>query len=211
MSEIKIAIADDHQLFREGLIGLLAKYDSFEVVADFANGKTLLAYLQREASPDILLLDLTMPEMDGFTVLQRLKKDFPNIRTIVISMHDDGNYIVQCVKAGAHGYVLKNADEEELVTSIRKAYQGEKYFKPEISAKIYDNMSVKASFPEKLTKREVEILELISEGFTTKEVAQRMFISTRTVETHRANMMKKLNVKNTAELIKRSTQLKLIE
>ncbi len=211
MIKIKIAIADDHQLFREGLIGLLNKYESFEVVADVDSGKTLLAYLEREEAPDILLLDLTMPEMDGFTVLQRLKKSYQDIRTIVISMHDDGNYIVKCVRAGAHGYVLKNADEEELVTSIHKVFNGEKYFNTKISAKIFDNMSVEASFPEKLTKREVEVLQLISEGLTTKEVAQQMFISTRTVETHRANMMKKLNVKNTAELIKRSAQLKLID
>lgn len=210
MSKIKLIIVDDHQLFRDGLAGLLSKHDYFELLASLPDGESLLAFLEEHAPPDIVLLDLTMPKMGGLEVLKQLKKHYKKVRTIIISMHDDGNYVVKCAKAGAYGYLLKNADEDELTTAIHQVYQGKRYYNADISASMFQNLSLQSSIPEKLTKRELEVLHYLAEGLTTKEIAQKMFISTRTVETHRANMLKKLDVKNTAELIKRATQLHLL-
>lgn len=210
MSKIKIIIVDDHQLFRDGLAGLLTKHEHFELLASLPDGESLLQFLADREKPDIILLDLTMPGLGGIEVLKKLKKHYKKIKSIVISMHEDGNYIVKCAKAGAYGYLLKNADEEELITAIHKVYRGERYYNDEISARMFQNLSLQYSIPEKLTKRELEVLHHLAEGLTTKEIAEKMFISTRTVETHRANMLKKLDVKNTAELIKRATQLHLL-
>lgn len=210
MSEITIAIVDDHQLFRNGLTSLLSDHDGFEVVTSLSHGKELMDYLKANPAPHIILLDLTMPEMDGFTVLKKLKKQYPQIKTIAISMHDDGHYIVKCVRNGAFGYLLKNADEEELIQAIETVYEGKKYFNQEISERMINLMAMEGSQPKALSAKETEVLALISDGLTTKEIADQLFISTRTVETHRANMMKKLEVKNTAELIKKAAKLHLI-
>ena len=210
MDKITIIIVDDHQLFRDGLAGLLSKYKHFEILARLPDGESLLEHLSNGRAPEIVLLDLTMPGINGFEVLEKLKKHYKNIKTIVISMHDDGNYIAKCAKVGAYGYLLKNTDEEELIMAINNVYRGERYYNADISTRMFQNLSLQTSIPEKLTKRELEVLGFLSEGLTTKAIAEQMFISTRTVETHRANMLKKLNVKNTAALIKRATQLHLI-
>lgn len=206
---IKIAIVDDHQLFREGVNSLLAGNEDFEVVISASNGLEFFKALEKNNEPDVVLLDLTMPEMDGFEVLKKLKK-YPNIKTIALSMHDDGNYIVQCVRNGAYGYLLKNADEDELLKAIYTVNREKKYFNKEISAQMINIMSVEGSQLKKLSSKEMEVLKFIADGLTTKEIAELLYISTRTVETHRANMMKKLSVKNSAELIKKATQLNLI-
>ena len=212
MSKIKIIIVDDHQLFRDGLAGLLSKHEDVEIMASLADGESLLKVLaeKEQELPDLILLDLSMPGIGGFAVLKKLKKQYKKLKSIVISMHHDGNYIVKCAKAGAYGYLLKNADEEELITAIYKVYRGERYYNADISARMFQNLSLQDSIPEKLTKREMEVLQYLAEGLTTKAIAEKMFISNRTVETHRANMLKKLDAKNTAALIKRATQLNLI-
>ncbi|AKP53518.1 response regulator [Cyclobacterium amurskyense] len=210
MNKIKIAIVDDHQLFRDGIHSLLSKNDDFEILISSENGKDFFDKLKSGNLPEIVLLDLTMPEMNGFEVLIKLKKKYPNIKAIAISMHDDGNYIMQSIRAGAYGYLLKNADEEELLKAIDTVLNGNKYFNQEISQKMINIMSLEGVSPKKLSPKEMEILKLIAEGHTTKEIAQNLFISTRTVETHRNNMMKKLEVKNTPELINKASQLKLL-
>jgi len=210
MSRIKIAIVDDHQLFRDGIHSLLSKHDEFEIVISSENGKDFFEALKKGNLPEILLLDLTMPEMNGFEVLIRLKKKYPRIKAIAISMHDDGNYIMQSIRGGAFGYLLKNADEEELLLAIDTVLNGNKYFNQEISQKMINIMSLEGVSPKKLSPKEMEILKLIADGQTTKEIAQKLFISTRTVETHRNNMMKKLEVKNTPELINKAAQLSLL-
>jgi len=210
MNKIKIAIVDDHQLFRDGIHSLLSKHDEFEIVISSENGKDFFEALKKGNLPEILLLDLTMPEMNGFEVLIRLKKKYPKIKAIAISMHDDGNYIMQSIRGGAFGYLLKNADEEELLLAIDTVLNGNKYFNQEISQKMINIMSLEGVSPKKLSPKEMEILKLIADGQTTKEIAQKLFISTRTVETHRNNMMRKLEVKNTPELINKVAQLNLL-
>ncbi len=210
MTQIKLIIADDHELFRNGLIELLKKYDDVSVVKSVADGKEFIEAIKDEDNIDIVLLDITMPNMDGFQVLKEIKDLNTKVKPIIISMHNDGNYIAKCAKSGAYGYLLKNTDQEELIKVIRIVHQGKKYFSPAITEKMINFMSVQNVSENILSKKEKEVLGLIAEGLTTKEIAAQLFVSSRTIETHRANVLKKLEVKNTAELIKKATLLNLI-
>lgn len=210
MKTIKLIIADDHELFRNGLKELLKKNKDIEVVASVGDGKEFLEVLKKNSSLDIVLLDITMPNMDGFEVLKQIKSLNKSIKPIIISMHDEGNYIAKCAKKGAYGYLLKNTDQDELIKVIRMVSEGKKYFSPTISEKMINFMSEQTISENVLSKKEQEVLELMSKGLTTKEIALRLFVSSRTIETHRANIIKKLEVKNTAELIKKATKINLI-
>ncbi|MDW5288965.1 response regulator transcription factor [Formosa sp. PL04] len=210
MNKIKIIIADDHELFRNGLKELLNKHEDIEVLASVGDGLLFMEAIEKLKDTSIVLLDLTMPNMDGFEVLKALKNINPSIKPIIISMHDDGNYIAKSAKAGAYGYLLKNTDEDELIKVIRIVSQGKKYFSPTISEKMINFMSEHKVSENIISNKEKEVLGLISEGLTTKEIAAKLFVSTRTIETHRANTLKKLDVKNTAELIKKATEINLI-
>lgn len=210
MNEIKIIIADDHELFRNGLAELLRKHDDIHIVKSVADGIELMQLVNASFDADIVLLDITMPHMDGFQVLKELQALNSNIKPIVISMHNDGNYIAKCAKMGAYGYLLKNTDESELILAIRSVNKGKKYFSAEISEKMINFMSTQSISENVLSNKETEVLGLIAKGLTTKEIAAQLFVSSRTIETHRANILKKLEVKNTAELIKKAAKMNLI-
>lgn len=210
MNEIKLIIADDHELFRKGLAELLRKHDDIKIVKSVADGIEFMELVNTQFEADIVLLDITMPNMDGFQVLKELKNSNSNIKPIVISMHNDGNYIAKCAKMGAYGYLLKNTDEAELILAIRSVDSGKKYFSAEISEKMINFMSTQSISENVLSNKETEVLGLISKGLTTKEIAAKLFVSSRTIETHRANILKKLEVKNTAELIKKATKMNLV-
>lgn len=207
---IKIVIADDHKLFRDGITSLLASYQDFEVVGSVGSGTELMDILEKGDLPDIVLLDLSMPGMDGFEVLELSKRKHPDLKYIAISMHEEGQYIAKCIRLGAYGYLLKNVDEEELSQAILQVAGGKKYFNRDISDLIIHNMALEGDQFKRLSDRETEVLHYVSEGKTTKEIAEILMVSTRTIETHRMNMMKKLEVQNSAELIKKAVQLKLI-
>jgi len=209
MKEIKITIADDHDLFRSGLVELLRKQERFNVIANVSNGESLIASLET-STPDVILLDLSMPKMNGFQALEEISKSYSHIKVIIISMHDDGNYISKCAKNGAHGYLLKNADEEELIEAILHVSAGNKYYNPLITEKMINAMSSQGQTYKNLSKKEAEVIQFLKQGLTTKEIAAKLYVSTRTVETHRANMLKKLEAKNTAELISKATSLNLL-
>lgn len=210
MNEIKIIIADDHELFRNGLAELLRKHDDIHIVKSVADGIEMMQLVNASFDADIVLLDITMPHMDGFQVLKELQALNSNIKPIVISMHNDGNYIAKCAKMGAYGYLLKNTDESELILAIRSVNKGKKYFSAEISEKMINFMSTQSISENVLSNKETEVLGLIAKGLTTKEIAAQLFVSSRTIETHRANILKKLEVKNTAELIKKAAKMNLI-
>lgn len=210
MNEIKVILADDHLLFRNGITELLRKYDDINIVKSVADGLEFLEIIKKQFEADIVLLDITMPNMDGFQVLKELKTLNSNIKPIIISMHEDGNYIAKCAKMGAFGYLLKNTDEFELVLAIRTVYKRKKYFSAEISEKMINFIATQSVSENVLSKKETEVLELISKGLTTNEIAANLFVSSRTIETHRANILKKLEVKNSAELIKKATKMNLI-
>lgn len=210
MKEIKLIIADDHELFRKGLAELLRKHDDIKIVKSVGDGLEFMELLNSQFEADIVLLDITMPNMDGFQVLKELKTLNSDIKPIVISMHNDGNYIAKCAKMGAYGYLLKNTDEAELILAIRSVYNGKKHFSAEISEKMINFMSTQSISENVLSNKETEVLGLISKGLTTKEIATKLFVSSRTIETHRANILKKLEVKNTAELIKKAAKMNFI-
>lgn len=210
MNEIKLIIADDHELFRKGLAELLRKHGGIKIVKSVADGLEFMALVNSPFEADIVLLDITMPNMDGFQVLKELKNSNSDIKPIVISMHNDGNYIAKCAKMGAYGYLLKNTDEDELILAIRTVGNGKKYFGAEISEKMINFMSTQSISENVLSNKETEVLGLIAKGLTTKEIAAKLFVSSRTIETHRANILKKLEVKNSAELIKKATKMNLI-
>lgn len=210
MNEIKLIIADDHELFRKGLEELLKKHDDIKIVKTVADGFEFISLVNSPLEADIVLLDITMPNMDGFQVLKELKTLAIDIKPIVISMHNDGNYIAKCAKMGAYGYLLKNTDESELILAIRTVHKGKKYFSAEISEKMINFMSTQSVSENVLSNKETDVLGLISKGLTTKEIATKLFVSSRTIETHRANILKKLEVRNTAELIKKATEMNLI-
>lgn len=210
MNKIKLIIADDHELFRKGLAELLRKHDDIKIVKSVADGIEFMELINSQFEADIVLLDITMPNMDGFQVLKELKASNSDIKPIVISMHNDGNYIAKCAKMGAYGYLLKNTDEAELILAIRSVNTGKKYFSAEISEKMINFMSTQSISENVLSNKETEVLGLIAKGLTTKEIATKLFVSSRTIETHRANVLKKLEVKNTAELIKKATKMNLV-
>ncbi len=209
MSRIKIIVADDHQLFREGIISLLSKDNSLEIIGEAANGEELYAILDQK-EPHVVLIDITMPETNGLEIIKHAKSKYPNVKFIVLTMHAEGQYVVKAVRNGAFGYLIKNADEQELLAAITEVASGRKHFNSEISQLMIGNMASDEDSDKKLSERELEVLQLVSEGKTTKEIAENLFVSARTVETHRVNMMKKLNVQNTAELIKKAAHLRLI-
>lgn len=210
MNEIKLIIADDHELFRNGLAELLRKHEDIKIVKSVADGLEFMELINNKFEADIVLLDITMPNMDGFQVLKELNSSASDIKPIVISMHNDGNYIAKCAKMGAYGYLLKNTDESELILAIRTVSNGKKHFSAEISEKMINFMATQSISENVLSNKETEVLGLISKGLTTKEIAEKLFVSSRTIETHRANILKKLEVKNTAELIKKAAKMNLV-
>lgn len=210
MDKIKIGLADDHKLFRDGLKSIINKTDLYEVAFDVENGKLLLDQLETNTDVNTILVDISMPEINGIEVVKIAKDKYPNVKFIVLTMHDDGQYVVQSVRSGAHGYLLKNVDEDELLLAIKTVVSGKKYFNTEISELMFSNMANAQEPTKQLSPRETEVLQLVANGETTKIIADKLCVSTRTVETHRVNMMKKLNVQNTAELIKKAFELNII-
>ena len=209
MSKIKIIVADDHQLFREGIIALLSKNDGLDIIGEAATTKELFELMEQDI-PHVVLMDISMPETNGLDALKTAKEKYPEAKFIILTMHEEGQYVVKAVRNGAYSYLIKNVDEHELLTAIESVAVGKKYFNSEISQLMIGNMALQGESLKELSEREMEVLELVSQGKTTKDIAEQLFVSTRTVDTHRVNMMKKLNVQNTAELIKRAAHLKLI-
>ena len=210
MNEIKVIIADDHKLFRNGLEELLRKYDDIKIIKSVGDGIEFMNCVKNQIDADVVLLDITMPNMDGFQVLKELKTVNTTIKPVIISMYNDGNYIAKCAKMGAYGYLLKNTDESELVLAIRTVSKGKKYFSAEISEKMINFMSTQSISENILSNKETEVLGLLSKGLTTNVIAAKLYVSSRTIETHRGNILKKLEVKNTAELIKKATEMNMI-
>ena len=212
MEKIRIAIADDHQLFRNGLKILLGAFPGFEVVAEASNGNELLKQLSLSLA-DIILMDISMPEKDGIEATAEVSKLFPDTKVIALSMYGEEEYYYSIVDAGAKGFILKDSDINEVKEAIETVYKGGNYFSQELLYHVIRKMKnreqeVKSS---SLSKREKEILLKICEGLSNHEIAETLFISKRTVDKHRANLLAKTNSKNTASLILYAIKNKLIE
>jgi DNA-binding NarL/FixJ family response regulator len=204
MNEIKIIIADDHALIRNGIKTMLSRNKDYKIVAEAENGQQLIA-LATKFLPDIILVDISMPIMNGFDALSELKKLLPDLKVILLTMHEEPEYIIKAARSGANGYLLKNVDYEELHRAIESVMKGQKYFTQEASSILMEELHRKSDIDqlqEKLTEREVDILKEIVKGLSSKEIGDKLFISSRTVDTHRNNLMKKLSVHNTAELVR---------
>jgi len=202
----RIMLVEDHAIIREGLRSLFSSERDFEVVAEAEEGRTALR-LAENHRPDLVVTDLSMPQMDGFDLIATLKKQNPKIRVIALTVHRNDEYVLAALKAGADGYILKEANYSELITAARAALRGKHYLSPEISGNLIqvylegEKGPRKKSPLETLSRREREIVSLIADGQTNKEIADRLCISVKTVETHRYKIMTKLNVHNAAALI----------
>ena len=216
MEKIRIVIADDHTIFRQGLRMLLAQEDDMEVVGEAADGTEALE-LAKKHKPDIILLDIAMPTMDGVKVAGKIKKTLPQTKIIVLTSYSDDQFLFEFLKLGVSGFVLKDSASQELIYSIRKSNEGMVFFDPSVSKKVMEKFTQvsggKSDFVNygKLSDREKEVLRLVAEGCATKEVAEKLYISPKTVENHRANIMKKLKIRDRTGLTKYALRLGLID
>lgn len=214
MGNIRVLIADDHTLVRESLVGLLQADGDVQVVAQAANG---LETLEQAAAtrPDIVVTDLTMPGLNGIEVVRRLRESLPNTRVLVLTMHQEDEYVLQAVRAGASGYLVKDSAASELLAAVRSLQLGRSYFGPQASKALAEQLQ----HPERvvddpygrLTPREREVFHLIAEGLTTKEIASKLGTSTKTAENHRTRVLGKLGVRNTAELVRYALRRGLLD
>lgn len=207
---IKVVIVDDHTIIRDGIKALMRDNEEIEIVGEASNGKELIQLLPNLAA-DVILMDINMPEMDGFEATGYLREKFPDKKVLVLSMLDHENYISKVFEAGASGYLLKNTGREEMVCAVKIVARGGRYLCSDIGFNLLNKLKNPTYKPvenqeEKqvrdLSQREVEILKLIADGLTNAEIADKIFTSKRTVETHRQNIIEKTKAKNTAALIK---------
>ncbi len=203
--QYRIVIAEDHTILREGLKSLLRADPAFDIVGEAEDGRDAIRCVQT-LSPDLVLMDLSMPRMNGLDALKEIKKLNPEAKVIVLTVHKTEEYVLTTLQAGADGYVLKDATHSELVMAIKNVLMGKRYLSPGISEKVIEGYlegrkEIKTSSTwDTLTQREREILKLIAEGYKNKEIADYLFISLKTVEKHRANLMRKLDLHNAAAL-----------
>ncbi|MGD8330985.1 MAG: response regulator transcription factor [Acidobacteriota bacterium] len=202
MSRPRVLLADDHRLVAEGLKHLLS--EEFDLVGVVENGRALLQEAAR-LQPDVIVADITMPHLNGIDALEQLKKDDPRVKVVFLTMHREIAYARRALQAGALGYVLKHAAPEELLMAIRAALNGQKYLSPAIAGDVLDSIQrdpgLAADPVTSLTARQREILQLLAEGKSAKEAAAELGISTRTVESHKYEMMRAADIHNTAELV----------
>lgn len=213
---IRYAIADDHKLFRRGVIAVLEDMPALKLVLEAENGRDLLNNLAK-AKPDIILLDLKMPEMDGIETAIEIRKQNNDVKIIVISMLDDEKYVIHLMEIGANGYLLKNAEPEEIKTAILTAYENGYYFNDFVNKallrKIVHKTQLKPVFNKniELTDRELEVLKLICQEQTANEISKLIFLSPRTVEGIRTKLLEKIGVKNTAGLVMYAVKNRIVE
>jgi DNA-binding NarL/FixJ family response regulator len=214
--KIKIILADDHRIFRKGLKSLLSEKENIEVLAEADNGDEALE-AARKYKPEIVIMDIAMPKMDGIEATRRIRERFPDTEVVVLSMHAKKAYIDQVLKAGAKGYVLKDSDEENLLSAIETVHSGGYYLDSPIADQVLsDYFSDKSKREIKkqadpLSEREREVLRLLAEGHSNQEVADTLYISRKTVENHRANIVRKTGIQGQVGLTKYAARIGLID
>ena len=205
MMRVRIVIADDHALFRAGMRMLLRACEDIQVVAEASDGHAALA-LAREHRPHVLLMDIGMPGLNGVEAAERVRRELPETRVIILSMHTSEEYVLRAVQAGAAGYLLKDIAPDELVRAVRQVSRGEMYLSSAVSRYVVEDYRRRLSTPagplERLTGRQREILQLVAEGHTTKAIATRLSVSVKTVETHRAQLMERLDIHDVPGLVR---------
>ncbi len=205
MPSIKVVLADDHAVVRAGIRAMLEGLGGIEIVGQAINGREALALVEQH-QPDLLLTDISMPEMNGLEATTRVVKNFPNVRVIIMSMHTAEEYVWQALKAGASGYLLKDAEPAELDLAIKAVLSGATYLAPSVSKDVVESymrrLGGEANVADVLTPRQREILQLIAEGMALKEIAQLLHLSVKTVETHRTTLMNRLDIHDTPGLVR---------
>jgi DNA-binding NarL/FixJ family response regulator len=213
MNPVRVLIADDHALVRAGIRALVEKIEGMVVVGEAGKGSEALE-LVRELRPDLMLLDITMPDGGGFEVLEQVTKNYPEIKIVVLTVHEAGEYAIRALREGAAGFLPKSAASTELEQAIQTVVRGEVYISPETSRKTlleYGRGASKRDLLATLSPRQREVLRLIAEGKTTKQIAQLLEISVKTVETHRAQLMERLSIHDVAGLVRYAIIVGLIE
>jgi len=215
VDKLRIVLAEDHTILREGLRALLSADPNFEIIGEAPDGREAVRCAEK-LEPDLLLMDLSMPRMSGMEAIREIKKRHPAIRVIALTVHNTEEYLLTTLQAGADGYVLKDATHDELVMAIKNVMGGKSYLSPGVSEKVIEGYLVgkesnRSLTPwETLSQREREVLKLIAEGYKNKEIAEDLCISLKTVEKHRANLMKKLDLHNAAALTVYAVQKGLV-
>ncbi|MBF8965560.1 response regulator transcription factor [Pontibacter sp. FD36] len=216
---INLIITDDHKIVRDGLKALLQDHTAVQVVGEAASGSELMELLPK-VDADIVLMDISMPDMDGFETAAHIFKNYPGLKVVVLSMLSHEKYVNRMLELGASGYILKNAGKDELYCALQLVAQGCRYISPDVTLELLrkvkqlpnelQHTSGNGESHRELSKRELEVLALIGEGYTNAEISERLFTSKRTVETHRQNLLEKTKARNTAALIKYALQRGLI-
>lgn len=214
--KIRILVVDDHAVVRKGIIVFLDSQPDMEVIGESGTGRDSIAKVQ-ELNPDVVLMDISMPDLDGIEATRAIKKISPEARIVALTMHDDARFFFQMLKEGALGYVVKGADPNELLSAIRVVFENKAYLLPSLATQLLDDYLVRLKDGQvgdsytKLTAREREVLTLIGEGHTSRVIAEMLFISINTVERHRANIMNKLEMNNKAQLIRYAIRKGLVK
>ena len=217
MKTTKILIVDDHEVVRDGLRNILTSLDNISIAGEAGNGEDAVK-MYSSLKPDLVIMDISMPGMTGIVATTVNKEKHPDARILILTMHDNQEYLNQIIRSGAKGFILKNTDKEELLDAVKTVASGDNFFSKDISKLIIDNYIRTAKETEKndgykevpLTKREIEILKLIASGYSNQEIANILDISYNTVDTHRKNIMHKLSIKNTAGLVRYAIEKGLI-
>ena len=215
LDRIKILLADDHAILRDGIRAFLQDEPDMLVIGEAEDGHTALRLIA-ELEPDVVVLDIGMPLLNGLDATRQIKRDHPKTRVLILTMHENEEYVRQVLASGAMGYILKDAAARELIDAIRAVYRGEAVLSPAITRLVIEDYlrwgDLQTNHHENdLSPREREILQLIAEGYTNKQIAEILFISIKTVQTHRTNLMSKLDLHDRGELIKYAIQKKIIE
>jgi DNA-binding NarL/FixJ family response regulator len=209
--KIRILLADDHAVVRQGFGRILAAHADMEVIGEAGNGREAVD-LAEELKPDVVVMDVSMPELNGIEATRRLTKAAPRIRVLALSMHKDSVYVREILRAGAQGYLLKDASDDDLITAVRAVGQGQGYISPSVSEAVLSDYRRHVSDPiDLLTSREREVLQLIAEGKTNKEIAAALHLSIYTVDAHRGRIMEKLNLHSSGEIVRFAMRNGLID
>lgn len=210
---IKVLLADDHSIVREGLRRIVEESDDMEVVAEAADGKEAIHQI-RKSQPDVAVIDISMPEIDGLEVLRQLQPEYPELPILILTMHEEQQYAVRAIEAGARGYITKKSAPEQLVKAIRKVYAGSRYLSEEaaeaLALRVAKGKSGQSPL-DLLSTRELQVLRRLALGHTNREIAENYNISIKTVDTYRLRLLKKLGLRNNAELSRFAIQNRLIE
>jgi two-component system, NarL family, response regulator NreC len=214
MAKIRVLLTDDHTLFRQGIRTLLSAEPDMEISGEAANASDAVS-MAKQIRPDVVLMDIGMTGMSSFEATRLIRKERPDTRVVFLSMYDDEDYLAECVDMGASGYILKESPADQLVTAIREVHRGGSYLSPRLLTRLVDGFRQQGTGPRQprfgtLTKREREILKMLAEGRSVKEIATGFELSVKTVEAHKFNLMRKLDIHNKAQLVQYAIQKKII-